>query len=89
MATIITILYRLIDAYIFLIVVSALFSWIPSLYNSAVGRFLRRITDPYLAIFDRIIPTFGGISISPIVAIAVLYLVQRLLGSIFMKIGIY
>lgn len=86
MYQLISLLWRLIDAYEMLIVVEAIMSWIPS----APGSFfydlhmtIKRLTDPFLDIFRRIIPSFGGsgvaVDFSPIVAIVVLNLIQRLI----------
>lgn len=78
----------LLFVYSWLIIGRVLLSWIPSGnpgFQSVYG-FLYRVTEPYLALFRRIIPTLGsggvGIDISPIVALLVLQLVQRLLIQI-------
>ncbi len=51
-------------------------SWVPSTRETAIGRFLERICEPYLEPFRKIIPPFGMIDISPIVAILVLNLAR-------------
>jgi YggT family protein len=43
---------------------------------SAVLGFLRDICEPFLRIFRRVLPSFGGFDFSPIVAIIVLELVN-------------
>ncbi len=45
----------------------------------AVLSFLRDICEPYLRIFRRLLPSFGGIDFSPIIAIIVLGLVNTIL----------
>lgn len=45
--------------------------------SSAALGFLRDICEPFLRIFRRIIPSFGAIDLSPIVAILVLGIVNR------------
>jgi YggT family protein len=40
--------------------------------SSAVIGFLRDVCEPFLRIFRRILPSFGGIDLSPIVAIIAL-----------------
>ncbi len=45
--------------------------------SSAVLGFLRDVCEPFLRIFRRVIPSFGAIDISPIVAILVLGIVNR------------
>jgi uncharacterized protein YggT (Ycf19 family) len=45
--------------------------------SSAVLGFLRDICEPFLRLFRRLIPSFGAIDLSPIVAIIVLGIVNR------------
>ncbi len=45
--------------------------------SSAALGFLRDVCEPFLRIFRRIIPSFGAFDFSPIVAIVVLGLVNR------------
>lgn len=56
-----------------LILVRVALSWFPGIdpWNPLV-RFLRAVVDPVLRPFRRILPTFGGIDFSPILAIIVL-----------------
>lgn len=67
------ILVGLIRFYELLIVVYVLMSWFPvrgMLYD--VYSVLGSVVEPYLGIFRRVIPAFGGIDFSPWVAIIVL-----------------
>ena len=78
------ILYRVLDFYELLIVVWCIMSWIPGM-NETIERIryaLGSIVEPYLSLFRRYIPPFNGIDFSPIVAIIVLRLVQRLILTI-------
>lgn len=86
MISLLSLLYRIIDVYIIVIVVYCLLSWIPSLRYSKFGQYLGYIVDPYLRIFDRLIPPIAGINFSPVVAVGVLYLIQRLLVSLIGKL---
>ena len=45
--------------------------------SSAALGFLRDICEPFLRLFRRLIPSFGAIDLSPIVAIIVLGIVNR------------
>jgi YggT family protein len=66
------------------IVASAVLSWLVTfnvinlhnrfVYN--VVRFLEAVTRPFLSPFQRIIPPLGGVDISPIVALIVLWGIQ-------------
>ncbi|GEO66147.1 YggT family protein [Levilactobacillus spicheri] len=64
----------LISAYILLIVVYALMSWLPGAYQSRLGQFVGRLVNPFLSYFDRI--ALGPLGFGPVVAIIVLTLVQ-------------
>ncbi len=46
--------------------------------TDAVLGFVRDICEPYLRIFRRILPSFGGIDFSPLIAIIVLGLVNEI-----------
>jgi uncharacterized protein YggT (Ycf19 family) len=42
-------------------------------------QFLRDISEPFLRIFRRVIPSFGGLDFSPILAIISLQIINRIL----------
>lgn len=48
----------------------------------AVMGFLRDVSEPYLRIFRRFIPSLGMFDLSPMIAIIVLVIVRELLGSL-------
>ena len=72
---------RLLDmvlwAYMWLIIIRALLSWVnPDPWNPVV-QFLTRVTEPVLAPIRRRLPTWRmGIDLSPLVAILAIYFVQ-------------
>ena len=66
------ILSRASEIYTGALVIYALLSWFPGGYESAIGRFLAKICEPYLSIFDRLNLNVGGISFSIMIAIIVL-----------------
>jgi YggT family protein len=72
MATVFNLLQQLISLYSWALIIYILMSWFPNARDTAVGRFLARICEPYLEPFRRIIPSLGMIDISPIVAFLVL-----------------
>jgi YggT family protein len=51
-----------------------------SRWSSAVLGFLRDVTEPYLRLFRRILPSFGGLDFSPMLAIIVLQVGGNLLA---------
>ena len=52
-----------------------------SRWSDAIIGFLRDVTEPYLRLFRRFLPSFGGLDFSPIVAIVLLQLAARLLSG--------
>ena len=69
-----------VSVYTLLIIAYVLTSWIRLPYSlSPVQRFLYDVCEPYLRLFRRFLPSFGAIDLSPIVAVMVLWLVERLI----------
>ena len=72
----------LANAYTTVIFVYVIMSWIPN-STGIVGQVydaLGMLCDPYLDLFRRFIPPIGGIvDVSPIVALLVLQLIERLI----------
>jgi YggT family protein len=48
--------------------------------SNAFLNFLRDVCEPFLRLFRRILPSFGGLDFSPIVAIIVIQLAGRLIS---------
>ena len=77
-------LYQVINIYIWLLIISVVMSWLVSfnIINTGnrfvymVGDFLNRITEPLLAPIRRFLPFMGGLDISPVVLIMLLYTLQ-------------
>ena len=53
-----------------------------SRWSDAILSFLRDVSEPYLRIFRRIIPTVGMFDFSPILAIIVLGILQQVVHSL-------
>ncbi len=83
---ILTFVYYAFQIYWFAIIIYILMSWLPGLQNSAFGRLLDKIVDPYLSIFRKFIPTIGMIDISPIVALLALNFIQRGVQTILVNL---
>ena len=49
--------------------------------SDAILGFLRDVCEPYLRLFRRILPSFGGLDFSPIVGIILLQVAGNLLAS--------
>lgn len=65
-------LQTVLTIYSFAIIIYIFMSWVPSARETAIGRFLTNICEPYLEPFRKIIPPIGMIDISPIVALLVI-----------------
>jgi YggT family protein len=76
-----TLIYVYILLIILFIVLQLLFSvGLRPRYSLTLDRvvgFLRDISEPFLRIFRRLLPAFGGIDLSPILAIITLEIVRR------------
>ena len=76
-----------ISIYIWLLIAQAVLSWLVAFgvvnrYNRAVatiGDFLWRITEPVLRPIRRVLPDLGGIDISPVVLILILWFARDLM----------
>ncbi len=77
LAAIAQILDMVLTAYLWIIIIRALISWVnPDPWNPIV-QFLQRVTEPVLAPIRRRLPTWrAGIDFSPLVAILAIYFAQ-------------
>jgi len=66
------------------IIARALISWFPISPHHPVVIFLNQITEPFLAPLRRLLPTAGGVDLSPLVAIILLQVIERVLISILL-----
>jgi YggT family protein len=87
MRAILEIILLILDLYVWLLIASAILSWLIA-FNvvntrnqlvAAIAEFLYRITEPVLAPIRRILPNFGGLDISPIILILLIYLIEKLI----------
>jgi YggT family protein len=52
-----------------------------------IGDFLYRVTEPALRPIRRILPNLGGIDISPIILILLLYFLRNIIFELFGSLG--
>lgn len=69
-----------VSAYILLIVIYALLSWLPGGYQSRFGQIIGRLVEPFLRYFEFV--SVGPLGFGPVVAIIVLTLVQYGLSAL-------
>lgn len=61
-----------------LLIIRVVLSWIPNVdYYHPVVQFIFRVTSPILDPIRRVVPPAGGLDLSPLVAILLLQLLQR------------
>lgn len=74
------VLYYTLELFKWLVVARALMSWFVAPHSSnPIVDFIRRITDPILRPISDILPDFGGVDLSPIVAFFAIILVQQVI----------
>src|SRR6202030_3030425 len=71
----------LITIFIFILIVRAIFSWFPGMLYSEAGRYVLLATEWYLAPIRRVIPPVGGLDLSFLVGILILYALQSFIVS--------
>ncbi len=94
----ITILYRIVEEllslYWYVVIIAAVYSMLVSFgvldtrsrVVWTIGDFLYRLTEPALRPIRRYIPVFGGIDISPLILILIIWALQMLLTRIYVAI---
>ena len=87
MRAILDVLMLILQLYVWLIIAAAILSWLIAfnVVNTrndvvrAVWDFLYRITEPVLRPIRNLLPNLGGIDISPIILLLIIFFVQRVI----------
>jgi YggT family protein len=87
MHAVLNLVSAIISIYIWLLIANAILSWLVAFnvintsnqFVSSIGMFLHRITDPVLRPIRRVIPNMGGIDVSPIILILLLFFLRDLM----------
>ena len=83
-----------IDLYIWLLIASAVLSWLVA-FNvvntrntivANIGEFLYRITEPALRPIRSMLPNLGGIDVSPVILIILLLFLKQLIVWIYVQL---
>src|SRR5260370_4282228 len=72
---------QLIFLFILVLIVRAIFSWFPGMLYTQAGRIVVLATEWYLAPIRRVIPPVGGLDLSFLVGILLLYALQSFIVS--------
>ena len=79
-----TIFISIISLYKWVIIISALLSWVQPDQHNPIVQMLYRLTEPAYAFVRRYIPTvFGGMDLSPIILIFALQFMEVFLTNLF------
>lgn len=87
MLSLIQLLIVILDIVKWLLIAQAILSWLIAFnvintYNKFVyqiGDFLHRVTEPMLRPIRRILPNLGGVDVSPVILILIIWFLQSLL----------
>ncbi len=83
MVVLFNILSFLLVAMQFAIIGRALFSWFDPTGRTPIGAILIKITDPIIVPIRRLLPSAGFMDFSPLVALLIIFILQKLLSSTF------
>jgi YggT family protein len=91
MLSLLGLISTVIQIYIYILIAGAVLSWliafnVVNTRNQAVATIadaLWRLTEPVLAPIRRFLPNFGGLDISPVVLILLLYFARNLLFELY------
>ncbi len=69
------------------ILARVLLSWIPLDRDNAFVRIVYEVTEPILGPIRRVLPSLGGLDLSPIVALILIQVLQRVLLTIIVGLA--
>lgn len=82
------ILSMVINIYIWVVIISALLTWVNPDPSNPIVQILRRLTEPVYAFVRRYIPTtIGGIDLSPIIIILALQFLDLFLVKVLFNLA--
>ena len=87
MRSILYVILVVLDIYIWLLIAAAILSWLVAFnvintrnqFVAMVGDFLYRITEPVLRPIRNLLPSLGGIDVSPVVLILIIILIKDII----------
>ena len=87
MRAILDVILIALQIYVWLLIAAAVLSWLIAFnvvntrnqFVATVGEFLYRITEPALRPIRNLMPNLGGIDISPVILILIIFLIERVI----------
>jgi YggT family protein len=91
MYSLLNLISTVIQIYIYILIASAVLSWLIAFnvvntrnqFVAMLADALYRLTEPALAPIRRILPSFGGLDLSPVVLILLLFFLRNLMFEMF------
>lgn len=77
-----SLLLLLLDLYSIVVLVAVVLSWIQLPPDNPLVRFTRAVVDPVLEPIRRLLPSFGGFDLSPMVLLLTISVLRRVLGGL-------
>lgn len=82
------ILLFLLQIYSWMIIGRIIISWVNPDPRNPIVQFLYRVTEPVMAPFRRMLPSFGGIDFSPILVFVAIMIAQKVVAALFLGPGL-
>jgi YggT family protein len=87
MRALIDVIKIVLELYVWILIAAAVLSWLVAFnvvnvrnqFVATIGDFLYRITEPLLRPIRNMLPSLGGLDISPVILILIIILIQRLI----------
>ena len=87
MRAILDVILLALDIYTWIIIISAIFSWLFAFgvvnarnqFVATIGRMLYQVTEPALRPIRRFMPNLGGLDVSPIILLLIIFLIERVI----------
>ena len=87
MRALLDVILIVLQLYIYLLVAAAVLSWLIAFnvvntrnqFVDMIGRFLYAVTEPVLRPIRSMLPSMGGIDISPVILILIIILIERVI----------
>ncbi len=87
MRALLDVIVILLQLYIYLLIASAVLSWLVAFnvvnsrnqFVAMIGDFLYRVTEPVLRPIRNMLPSLGGIDVSPVVLILIIILIKDII----------
>ena len=84
LSSVLTVVLSVIFLYKWVIIISAILTWVKPDPNNPIVQMLYRLTEPAYAFVRKYIPTvFGGMDLAPIILIFALIFLETFLKSLF------